>query len=81
MDIIDEQLDTLGKAFMGLTVGCARCHDHKFDPLSIKDYYSLAGIFKSTKTMENFGVVARWQERPLASAEELKRRDETQARR
>tara|TARA_R110002095_G_scaffold216429_1_gene213718 strand:+ start:100849 stop:104139 length:3291 start_codon:yes stop_codon:yes gene_type:complete len=71
MDIIDEQLDTVGRTFMGLTMGCARCHTHKFDPIPIEDYYSLAGIFKSTKTMENFKVVARWQERTLASPEEI----------
>ncbi len=65
MDIIDEQLDTLGQAFLGLTLGCARCHDHKFDPVTARDYYALAGILKSTKTMDNFSVVARWQERPL----------------
>lgn len=67
MDIVDEQVDTIGKAFLGMTLGCARCHDHKFDPISQADYYSLAGIFKSTKTMNNFSVVAQWQERPLAS--------------
>lgn len=72
MDIIDEQLDTVGRTFMGLTLGCARCHSHKFDPIPIEDYYSLAGIFKSTKTMENFQVVARWQERTLASPEEIR---------
>lgn len=72
MDIIDEQLDTVGRTFMGLTLGCARCHTHKFDPIPIEDYYSLAGIFKSTKTMENFTVVARWQERILASPEEIR---------
>jgi cytochrome c553 len=71
MDIIDEQLDTVGRTFMGLTLGCARCHSHKFDPIPIEDYYSLAGIFKSTKTMENFKVVARWQEQMLASPEEI----------
>ncbi len=71
MDIIDEQVDTVGRAFLGLTIGCARCHDHKFDPLPTADYYSLAGIFKSTKTMENFSVVARWQERPIATPEQL----------
>ena len=49
MDIIDEQLDTLGRAFMGMTLGCARCHDHKFDPIPTRDYYALAGIFKSTR--------------------------------
>ena len=65
MDIVDEQLDTLGRAFLGLTIGCARCHDHKYDPISARDYYALASIFKSTKTMENFSVVAVWQEREL----------------
>lgn len=67
MDIIDEQISTLCQAFMGLTIGCARCHDHKFDPLPTEDYYSLAGIFKSSKTMENHNVVAVWYERPLVS--------------
>lgn len=71
MDIIDEQLSTLCQAFMGMTIGCARCHDHKFDPLPTADYYSLAGIFKSTQTMENHNVVARWFERPLAVESEL----------
>lgn len=76
MDIIDEQVDTLGKVFLGLTLGCARCHDHKFDPLPTRDYYSLAGIFKSTKTMENHSVVAVWQERPLADLAAVAKRDE-----
>ncbi|MEQ1821141.1 MAG: DUF1549 domain-containing protein [Fimbriimonadaceae bacterium] len=70
MDIIDEQVDTLSKAFLGLTVGCARCHDHKFDPISAKDYYAMAGILKSTKTMNNFRVVADWVERPIGPKEE-----------
>ena len=78
MDIIDEQVDTISRAVMGLTMGCARCHDHKFDPLSTEDYYGLAGIFKSTQTMDNFTVVARWHERPLASPEQLRHRDELQ---
>lgn len=69
MDIIDEQVDALGQTFLGLTLGCARCHDHKFDPISAADYYALAGIFKSTQTMENYTVVARWQERPLVTPE------------
>ncbi len=78
MDIIDEQLSTMCQAFMGLTIGCARCHDHKYDPLPATDYYALAGIFKSTQTMENHNVVARWYERPLMSedeAENVKRID------
>ena len=54
MDIIDEQVDTIGRAFLGLTLGCARCHDHKFDPIPTDDYYALAGIFKSTRTMTSF---------------------------
>ncbi len=78
MDIIDEQVDTISRAVMGLTMGCARCHDHKFDPLSTEDYYGLAGIFKSTQTMDTFTVVARWHERPLASPEQLRHRDELQ---
>ncbi|MEJ7609448.1 MAG: DUF1549 domain-containing protein [Bryobacteraceae bacterium] len=50
-DIADEQLDTTGRVFMGLTIGCARCHDHKFDPIPTRDYYSMASIFQSTKTL------------------------------
>lgn len=73
MDIVDEQVDTTARAFMGLTVGCARCHDHKFDPIPTADYYSMAGIFKSTKTMENFNVVAKWNEHVLAPEDERKK--------
>jgi hypothetical protein len=50
MDLADEQIDATFQAFQGLTVACARCHDHKFDPVSQKDYYALAGIFRSTET-------------------------------
>ena len=64
MDIVDEQLDTMGKAFMGLTIGCARCHDHKFDPIRTEDYYGMAGIFKSTKVVIH-GNVSAWNKRPL----------------
>jgi cytochrome c553 len=63
LDIADEQLDTVGKAFMGLTLGCARCHDHKFDPLPTRDYYSLLAVFTSTRTMQNLNTVARAFER------------------
>src|SRR5262249_35901323 len=68
MDIVDEQVDTVGRAFMGLTLGCARCHDHKFDPIDTTDYYALAGIFRSTRTMETFKKVARWHENPLTGS-------------
>ncbi|WP_395145875.1 DUF1549 and DUF1553 domain-containing protein [Armatimonas sp.] len=47
-DIADDQVDVTSRAFLGLTVGCARCHDHKFDPLSTKDYYAMAGVFFSS---------------------------------
>jgi len=71
MDIIDEQIDTAGRAFMGMTLGCARCHDHKFDPISTRDYYALAGIFKSTRTMETLTTIARWWENSVATDQEL----------
>ena len=45
----EDTIDTVGKAFLGLTIGCARCHDHKYDAISAKDYYALYGIFDSTK--------------------------------
>jgi mono/diheme cytochrome c family protein len=48
-DELDDRVDTLTRGFLGLTVSCARCHDHKFDPIPTQDYYSLAGIFWSTK--------------------------------
>ena len=73
MDIVDEQIDTTSRAFMGLTLGCARCHDHKFDPIPTADYYSMAGIFLSSKTMENYNVVATWHEFVLAPEEERRK--------
>jgi hypothetical protein len=46
---LEDTIDNMGKAFLGLSVGCARCHDHKFDPVPTKDYYALYGIFNSTR--------------------------------
>lgn len=80
MDIIDEQIDTIGRALLGLTLGCARCHDHKFDPISTVDYYALAGILNSTRTMESLKIVAKWNENSIASAEELQRRADHETR-
>ena len=82
LDVIDEQLDTLGKTFMGMTFGCVRCHDHKFDPIKQTDYYSLAAIFKSTKTFggENMGAIKFWYEHSIATEEDkerIKQADET----
>ena len=51
-DQYDDRIDTLSRGFLGLTVACARCHDHKFDPISQKDYYALAGVFASTAYIE-----------------------------
>lgn len=72
MDTIDEQLDTIGKAFMGMTLGCARCHDHKFDPIKQRDYYALAAILKGTKTFgdSNFGAIKHWNEISYANPQE-----------
>ena len=73
LDTADEQIDTVGRAFLGLTLGCARCHDHKFDPVSQEDYYALAGIFRSTQvvmgTRNGCVNVASWVEQPLPAAE------------
>ncbi len=55
----DDRIDTLTRGVLGLTVSCARCHDHKFDPITTQDYYGLAGIFSSTN----------YQERPVVSDE------------
>jgi hypothetical protein len=46
---IEDTIDTLGKSMLGLTIGCARCHDHKYDPIPTEDYYALYGIFESTR--------------------------------
>ncbi len=50
LDLVDEQIEATTRAFLGLTVACARCHDHKMDPISQRDYYALSGIFRSTQT-------------------------------
>ena len=49
-DLVDEQIDTTTRAFLGITVACARCHDHKTDPIPQNDYYALAAIFRNTET-------------------------------
>ncbi len=67
MDIVDEQVTSIGKAFMGMTLGCARCHDHKFDPIPTADYYALAGILRSTQTLDGEiqKYVSNWTRQPL----------------
>ncbi len=51
---IDNQIDVISKAFLGLTVACARCHDHKFDPIGNRDYYALAGFLRSSRYQQAF---------------------------
>ncbi len=51
LDRVDDQIDVTSRAFLGLTIACARCHDHKTDPISQRDYYALAGVFQSTDTL------------------------------
>jgi cytochrome c553 len=64
MDVVDEQLDVISKGFLAQTVTCARCHDHKFDPIPTRDYYALAGILRNARSMEHANV-SRWIEVPL----------------
>lgn len=68
-DEYDDRIDTLSRGMLGLTVSCARCHDHKFDPISVHDYYGLAGVFASTE----------YQEAPLAPPEVVKAFEAAQA--
>lgn len=51
LDVVDEQIDAVSQSMLGLTLACARCHDHKFDPVTQRDYYALAGIFLSSETL------------------------------
>lgn len=65
MDMAEEQIDATSRAFLGLTVACAKCHDHKFDPIPTRDYYALAGIFTSSEPM--LGARRNRQRDPFAS--------------
>ncbi|MEK6262099.1 MAG: PSD1 and planctomycete cytochrome C domain-containing protein [Planctomycetota bacterium] len=78
-DMVDDQIDTVGKAFLGLTLGCSRCHDHKFDPVTQSDYYALAGIFYSTRMLKELGTKGgeiTLQRRPLVPREVVEKRDQ-----
>ena len=82
-DIADDQVDLVGRAFLGATISCARCHDHKFDPFTVQDYYGLAGIFFSSHILANPGPKTNGPPMlriPLASPEEIKRREVAQRR-
>lgn len=69
-DVVDDQIDVTARAFMGLTVTCARCHDHKFDPIATKDYYQMAAIFASTLSYEK-GETGPPVQTPLVPASEF----------
>src|SRR5262249_45253652 len=63
-DIIDDRIDVVTRGTMGLTVACARCHDHKFDPIPTKDYYSLYGIFASSEEPSELPLLAPLRDSP-----------------
>jgi hypothetical protein len=73
MDLVDEQLDTIGKAFLAQTIGCARCHDHKFDPIPTRDYYAMAGILRNARGLEHANV-SKWIDVPLPVSPEVESR-------
>src|SRR5207253_2548470 len=78
-DIIDDRIDVVSRGTMGLTVACARCHDHKFDPIPTQDYYSLYGVFASCNEPGNkplLGKEALPKEYPEYLAERAKREEE-----
>ena len=82
-DIVDDQVDLTCRAFLGLTVACARCHDHKFDPITMQDYYGMAGIFFSSHILPNPGVKTAGSpvlRIPLASPEEMEWRKQEEKR-
>jgi uncharacterized protein YeaO (DUF488 family)/mono/diheme cytochrome c family protein len=72
-DVYDEQVDVISKSLLGITVACARCHDHKFDPILTKDYYSMVSIFANTKDFASTKGVAKMVMRPLVPKEEYDR--------
>jgi hypothetical protein len=70
MDVVDEQLDAISKGFLAQTVTCARCHDHKFDPIPTADYYALAGILRNVRSLKDANV-SEWIEVPLPAPPEV----------
>src|SRR5215210_7418870 len=84
LEMIDEMVNTTSKAFLGLSVACARCHDHKFDPIPDEDYYALGGVFRSTRIVGDFSEFWRdgrvRQLRPLAMPDQVAANDAIHAR-
>jgi hypothetical protein len=77
-DIIDDRIDVTFRTFQGLTVTCARCHDHKYDPIPIKDYYSLYGVFASSQEPRDLPMIEEPKNTPEVQAfeAELKKRED-----
>lgn len=77
-DIIDDRLDVTCRTFMGLTVACARCHDHKYDPIPAADYYSLYGVFASSIEPKDLPLIGEVQRTPevVAYEKELAKKEE-----
>src|SRR5205085_10009063 len=76
-DIIDDRIDVTTRGLLGLTVACARCHDHKYDPIPAKDYYSLHGVFLSSQEPKELPLIGEPQRTPeyLAFEKELRARE------
>jgi hypothetical protein len=82
-DIVDDQIDVTCRAFLGITMSCARCHDHKFDPFTARDYYGLAGFFFSSRILAKFtpkGQGETFMRIPLLSPEALAQSQQAQRR-
>jgi hypothetical protein len=82
-DIVDDQVDVTSRAFLGVTLACARCHDHKFDPFTTKDYYGLAGFFFSSHILDKFqskGEGEKLMRIPLQSPEEKAHQEKIEQR-
>jgi hypothetical protein len=74
-EVVDDQIDVITRQFLGLTVSCARCHDHKFDPIPTSDYYAMAGIFMSTRVLETKSRIgAKRLSVSIHSEEDIKKR-------
>ena len=70
MEVVDEQMNVISRSMLGMSVECARCHDHKFDPIPMRDYYAMAGIFRSTDSLVP-GNVSGWETRFLPLEPEI----------
>ena len=75
MDVVDEQLDTIGRGLLAQTIACARCHDHKFDPIPTSDYYAMAGILKNVQGLKHSNV-STTMELPLPFSEAVAKQAE-----